>query len=364
MVQELYRKIYEDVMKKLDKLENEFLPQVTVDTTEITLDEIRFVEPVSSTLTCANTGQVPVQFEFIKKPNDKTICKPWLSVEPTTGFIMPGDKVDIKLEVFVSKRTAGGLTSGQDQLYDILVLHLLGGKDIFVTVSGTYVRSCFGSSIDALCRLTVPIRELSNGSISKLESGNYDVPEITQNEEPYPVPKELWYLCDLITKKGLQNEQVFLQPGLRAEIVLIRDWLDTGLPIEGPADVSIHSVAESLLLFLESLRFPIIPYEMYNQCLECAANYLQCKQIVSQLPTHHKQVFNYICAFLREAIRHSKQNGIDSKILAALFASIILRDPPGTNHGTGIRAKANQQYLEQIKVRFFYHFLVVEEDPA
>ena len=28
-----YRKIYEDVMKRLDKLENEFLPQVTVDTT-------------------------------------------------------------------------------------------------------------------------------------------------------------------------------------------------------------------------------------------------------------------------------------------------------------------------------------------
>ena len=51
------------------------------------------------------------------------------------------------------------------QLYDILVLHLVGGKDIFVTVSGTYKKSSFGSSIEALCRLTVPIAELTSGAV-------------------------------------------------------------------------------------------------------------------------------------------------------------------------------------------------------
>lgn len=30
------------------------------------------------------------------------------------------------------------MNSGQDQLYDILVLHLDGGKDIFITVTGKY----------------------------------------------------------------------------------------------------------------------------------------------------------------------------------------------------------------------------------
>ena len=51
-----YRKIYEDVMKELDKMENEFLPQVAVDTTEITFDKVRFVEPQSQSLAVANTG--------------------------------------------------------------------------------------------------------------------------------------------------------------------------------------------------------------------------------------------------------------------------------------------------------------------
>ena len=62
-----YRKIYEDVMKRLDKLENEFLPQVTVDTTEIVFDTIKFNGASTKSLIVANTGQVPVQFGFIKK---------------------------------------------------------------------------------------------------------------------------------------------------------------------------------------------------------------------------------------------------------------------------------------------------------
>jgi len=40
------------------------------------------------------------------------------------------------LEVYVDKKTACKLNSGEDKLYDILVLHLEGGKDIFITVTG------------------------------------------------------------------------------------------------------------------------------------------------------------------------------------------------------------------------------------
>jgi len=36
----------------------------------------------------------------------------------------------------VDKRSAWKLNSGEDKLYDILVLHLEGGKDIFITVTG------------------------------------------------------------------------------------------------------------------------------------------------------------------------------------------------------------------------------------
>lgn len=266
--------------------------QVTVETTEILFNTVKFSEPLTRMLTVANTGQVPVQFEFIRKLNDKSICKPWLKVEPSTGFVMPGDKSDIALEVNVTKRNAGALNAGQDQFYDILVLHLVGGKDIFITVSGDYCKSSFGSSINALVRLTVPIAELSSGALAELETKSaaavYDPTSKTKDDDdPYPVPKELWFLCDLITCLGLDQEQLFLQQGLRSELIVIRDWLDTGLPVDRPK-VSIHSAAESLLLFMESLREPVVPHAMHARCLEASANYLQCKHIASQLPEHHR----------------------------------------------------------------------------
>ena len=137
-----------------------------------------------------------MSFEFIKKPGESSYARPWLQAEPSSGFIMPGErhisiqwkarkhrhqwttskkyctnqslpgeKQDVSLEIYVDKKTAHALNSGQDKLYDILVLHLMGGKDIFITVSGSYTRSCFGCSIDALVQLTVPIRELSPGQV-------------------------------------------------------------------------------------------------------------------------------------------------------------------------------------------------------
>ena len=130
-----------------------------------------------------------------------------------------------------------------------------------------------------------------------------------------------------------------------------------GLPVTHP-NVSIHSAAETLLLFTESLREPVIPHSKYNHCIECSGNYLQCRQIVSQLPLHHREVFNYVCEFLREVLRYSAQNSSDPKILATLFASIMLRDP--VNLGVGIKARAQQQLLENKKARFVYHFLVNE----
>ena len=364
-----YRKIYEDVMKELDKMENEFLPQVTVEPLEITFDPVKFMEAQTLNLVVANTGQVPAQFEFIKKLDDQAICKPWLQVEPSKGFVMPGDKFDINVMVKVDKKPAGALTSGQDRIYEILVLHLVGGKDIFITVGGDYQRSSFGASIDALVKMTVPICELSTAAILSLEGTtskkSFDEPDEAKKiavDDPYPVPKELWFICDLITSLGLHQENLFLRPGLQSEMRALRDWLDTGLPVTKP-NVSIHSAAETLMLFIESLREPVIPYSKYSQCIEYSGNYLQCRQLVSQLSLHHREVFNYVCEFLREVLRFSVQNHTDPKILATLFASIMLRDPPHQNSASGIKARAQQQMIDNKKARFVYHFLVNERQP-
>lgn len=194
-----YRRIYEDVMKKLDRLENEFLPQVSVDSTEITFGPIVFNEPVRRVLTVANTGQVPVQFEFIKKHREASYCKPWMSADPCQGFLMPGENSYITLEVLVDKRTAWSLNSGFDELYDILVLHLDGGKDIFITASGEYQKSCFGCSIEALIQMHQPVSLVATETLCQIERAAYPPtdpdPATSESDSKKPVlavPKELW----------------------------------------------------------------------------------------------------------------------------------------------------------------------------
>ena len=53
--------------------------------------------------------------------------------------------------------------------------------------------------------------------------GRESVDGAAKEEDPYPVPKELWFLCDLMSSLGLDHAQLFLQPGLRQEILAVRD---------------------------------------------------------------------------------------------------------------------------------------------
>lgn len=68
----------------------------------------------------------------------------------------------------MDKRTASYLNVGKDTLYDILVLHLVNGKDIFITVAGDFERSVFGCSISALVNMSEPISMISPGKLIEL----------------------------------------------------------------------------------------------------------------------------------------------------------------------------------------------------
>ncbi|KAG7208116.1 hypothetical protein KM043_009688 [Ampulex compressa] len=348
-----YRKIHEEVMKKLDKLENEFLPQVMVDTTEIIFDTLKFLEPSSKELIIANTGQVPVHFQFIRKFDDTSYCKDWLIIDPFVGFINPGEKCDVKLKIYVDKKSACKLNSGEDKLYDILVLHLEGGKDIFITVTGTYERSCFGSSMEALVYMSVPIREIPVGRIMELENNK------NPSREPYSVPKEVWHLVDTIYRHGIKTTGLFETQGLHSEIIAIRDWLDNGSHDSMPGGV--HSAAEALLLLLESTAEPLIPYNLHDVCLSAAVNYLQCKQIVMQLPEIRKTVFLYIISFLQELLSHTRDNELDAKALATLFGSVFLRDPPRSRDDKDYRTSAVQVAIDRKKTAFVHQFLMNDQ---
>uniref|UniRef100_A0AAQ5X197 phosphoinositide 5-phosphatase n=1 Tax=Amphiprion ocellaris TaxID=80972 RepID=A0AAQ5X197_AMPOC len=170
---EAYKKTFEEIVRNIDKMENECIPSVTLSKREFHFKDVKFMQHQAETLSLFNDGQVPCQFEFIQKPNEPTYCKPWLTANPSKGFIAQGGSVDIELEVFVNRSTAPGLNSGVQQIEDILVLHLERGKDYFISVTGNYLPSCYGTSLHSLCQLREPIQDMPQETLRELVTQIY-----------------------------------------------------------------------------------------------------------------------------------------------------------------------------------------------
>ncbi|KAM5161153.1 type II inositol 1,4,5-trisphosphate 5-phosphatase isoform 4-T5 [Callospermophilus lateralis] len=343
--EELYRKTLEEIVRSLDKMENANIPSVSLSKREFCFQNVKYMQLQVESFTIHN-GQVPCQFEFINKPGENSFCKQWLSANPSKGFLLPDSDIEIELELFVNKTTATKLNSGEDKIEDILVLHLEGGKDYFLSVSGNYLPSCFGSPIHTLCYMREPILDLPLETVSELTL----MPVQTEDdgsriEKPMEIPKELWMMVDYLYRNAIQQEDLFQQPGLRSEFEHIRDCLDTGM-IDN-LSASNHSVAEALLLFLESLPEPVICYSAYHNCLECSGNYTASKQVISTLPTFHKNVFNYLMAFLQELLKNSAKNHLDENILASIFGSLLLRNPAQHQKPEITEKKKAQEFIHQ-----------------
>ncbi|XP_052572516.1 LOW QUALITY PROTEIN: type II inositol 1,4,5-trisphosphate 5-phosphatase [Peromyscus californicus insignis] len=343
--EELYRKTLEEIVRSLDKMENANIPSVSLSKREFCFENVKYMQLQTESFTIHN-GQVPCQFEFINKPDEKSYCKQWLTAKPSKGFLLPDSHVEIELELFVNKATATKLNSGKDKIEDILVLHLDRGKDYFLSVSGNYLPSCFGSPIHTLCYMREPILDLPLDTVSKLTlMPMQTADDRNQLENPMEIPKELWMMVDYLYRNALQQEDLFQQPGLRPEFEHIRDCLDTGMIDNLCANN--HSVAEALLLFLESLPEPVICYSAYHSCLECSGNYTASRQVISTLPTFHKNVFNYLMAFLQELLKNSAKNHLDENILASIFGSLLLRNPAGHQKLDMAEKKKAQEFIHQ-----------------
>jgi len=127
--------------------------------------------------------------------------------------------------------------------------------------------------------------------------------------------------------RGLRTRGVFLAPGDPADVIELRECLDTGEAF--PPSVDMLSVAQVLLDLLESLREPVIPTSLFppptfkpSQAEEWLPGVLR------QLSPLHYNVLVYLVRFGREALSHAADNGLNVEDLAYVLSRCCMRRIP------------------------------------
>jgi len=352
---EAKKKMMKHRMREMDSFENQSIPDLKFSTNELDFGLVHYSETVPRKLVLRNTGSVVANWRFEKKPGETTPFKPWIKVEPCNGTLAPEEQASLIVTVSINRNFAHLLSGGSgNSLDEILVLHLDGGKDYFLALSGQYVRSCFGMTIPQLVTFDQPVR-------NSLPAG----------ERRLWVPKELWRLVDhLMTCVGEDGKLGIDTPGIFAseqgaghveeDIELMQKCLDTGESF-AMHDFPAANVAACIVRFLDNLGQPIVSAELYPRLMQCTSLTEAKALLGSQLDDENYTTFFYLLSFMRTVLSHSKENGLTPEHLAAVFAPVLLRSPHDLveNHaGMSTPSSSSATTAEQREVsNFIYRFL-------
>lgn len=333
-------KMFGELVKQLDMLENELTPDVQLSGNLVQFGPVSYMVANTQHIQLENTGQVIARFRFIPKLTERAPCKRWMWVNPAFGMLVPGEKMNVGFTMYVDNATAEALNLCREELEDTLIMHIENSKDCFVAVSGQYQTCAFGCPITYLVRFIGPVRT------------SKPLPE-EATEEHLSIPKELWYITDAIYSRGLGHKNLFLETGVQQEMEQIRDALSTGSSLDDP-NWSVYSLGESFVRLLESFPISVVPQSLYRQCLETAHSFTLAKQLLSFLPPAHYNVFHYVVAFLREVLTQSPKNQLTQAQLAMLFGSVLIRPPPG-------EVASEEAAAAKRKAQFLSNFLEPEK---
>eukprot|EP00002_Diphylleia_rotans_P032520 TRINITY_DN6840_c0_g1_i1.p1 TRINITY_DN6840_c0_g1~~TRINITY_DN6840_c0_g1_i1.p1 ORF type:complete len:787 (-),score=125.19 TRINITY_DN6840_c0_g1_i1:63-2423(-) len=259
--------LFQVLARGVDRAQNELMPDTCVSCNSFHFEDVRYGITYSKSFVLENIGTATARFRFIPKNHEKSVCKPWLSVFPKLGTLPPGAKVVITLTICVDSSTAPMMNRGKDKIEDILILSMIHGRHHFISVTGSYMKSCFGMSLMDLVRMPDAIRS------SPLPA---DKDEDTE-ETPLLIPKELWRLIDYLYRFGLDEPNLFVIGGTPLEMENIRECLDNNT--EFNFNKQVHSVGDVLVRWLDSLPEPIVPFTLYQKCIDTAGNHQLIKQV-------------------------------------------------------------------------------------
>lgn len=188
--------------------------------------------------------------------------------------------------------------------------------------------STFGESLDAIIRL---------------------------QERNYPhkkVPIILPFLADgILALGGLRSEGIFRVPGDGDSVSELKLRIDRGYYTLDNVDDP-YVLASLMKLWLRELCDPLIPDEMYNECIMNSNDPDSCVRIVERLPTINRRVVLFLISFLQLFLEEKAQN--ITKMTPANLALVMAPNLLRCSSDSMSIVFTNAQY-EQL---FVYHLLL------
>lgn len=316
-----FKKIHEEVLKTVDKYENDNQPQLKVADTDLDFGLIRYHENYSRELLIGNSNHLPVRFEFLSKDDvSSNICEKWIKISHMKGELITGNSLSIRIDIFIDESAAPQILrrlrdsqSGVQIPLDILVLHVENGRDIFITLFGEYQSSIFGLRLDTLMKLNKSVLEYSLKELTEIDD---DV----DNQIPFynncKAPREIYLMIDYLYRNGLNISHLFniqRRHRLSPRICSIRDWLDS-CSLE-PFPGTPQTAAEVLLKIFEASPEPLVT--ITERELSIYISYFdRCKTIVqNKMPLLNRKIFLYVIMFLKEIQKNYTINGMDDRTI-------------------------------------------------
>lgn len=172
-------------------------------------------------------------------------------------------------------------------------------------------------------------------------------------QRTYPnakIPIILPFLADgILALGGMKAEGIFRVPGENDVVSDLRLRIDRGFynldNIDDP-----HVPASLLKLWLRELQDPLIPDEMYNDCISCAEDPEKVTQMIASLPSINRRVILFVISFLQKFLdeRVMKLTKMTAVNLAVVFAPNLLRCASDSMAVVFTNAKFEQTFVHNL----------------
>lgn len=128
-----------ELRREMDALEMDMMPKCTLTDAIVDLGVVLRGTPRTATVTLANVGAAMAAWSILRREDDEVAPEmpDWLTITPTSGTLMPGEVVHLKIEALVSAAYTGAEQEGEKVLDTIQILRIgPRGRDFFIPVSG------------------------------------------------------------------------------------------------------------------------------------------------------------------------------------------------------------------------------------